>query len=157
MTHPLADETGAVTFPSGVVVRSFTGLNNTPAAVLAVRGWLELVERGLGDGSLNMSYDLKAFVAYAANGRDQLPVGVMTWQFLEHCSEVLIHQSYVLPEFRGQGCYAALWECMVQRAAELKAVAIVSGTHVRNAPMRAIASRQGRVEVAVTLRYDLPR
>lgn len=142
---------------SDIEVRLFDGVNNTPAAELAVRGWLDVVERGFGDGSLNMGHDQKAIVAYAMNGREQLPVGVMTYRLLDWCREVLICQSYVLPEFRGRGCYTAMWERMVLEAAELKAVAIVSGTHTRNQAMRTIAAKQGRVEVAVSLRYELPQ
>lgn len=141
----------------GIEVRAFDGLNNTPAAELAVRGWLEMVEKDLGDGSLNMGHDQKALVAYMANGRDVLPVGVMTWRYLEWCREVLICQSYVLTEFRGRGCYSAMWQQMIHQATELKAVAIIAGFHVRNSAMRSIAARQGRVEVAVTSRFDLPQ
>lgn len=142
---------------SSIEVRAFDGINNTPAAKLAVCGWLDTAERGLGDGALNMSWDHKAFVAYCANGRDMLPVGVLTWRFLDFIRELHIIQSYVLPDFRGRGCYAAMWDCVVQQAGELKAVAVVSGVHMRNSTMRAIAAKQGRIEAAVTLRYELPQ
>lgn len=132
------------------------GLNNTPALDLAVRGWAECVEKGFGDGTLNVHASLHAFIAYAQNGREMIPAGVMTFDFDTSLKRVWIFQSYTLPEFRGRGIYNAMWASMVAHATEnLKAVKIESGTHVRNSAMRAIAKKQGRDEEAVTLTYRL--
>lgn len=139
-----------------IEIKLFDGLNNTPALDLAVRGWADVQERNLGDGSLNVYASLQAFVAYVKNGHEILPVGVMTWEFDKTLKRVWIYQGYTLPEFRGRGVYNALWASMVAHAAtELKALSIQSGTHVRNSAMRAIAKKQGRVEECVVLRYDL--
>lgn len=133
------------------------GLNGTPAAELAVRGWLEINEKGLGGNELNMSSTLNAVIGYAPNGRDVLPVGVITWNVDD--ARVWVHQSYVVPEFRGRGVYSAMWLALVNKViADLPAVrSIQSATHVRNQAMRAIAAKQGRREEAVTLRLDIPR
>ena len=131
------------------------GLNNTPALDLAVRGWAECVEKGWGDGSLNVYASLKAFVAYAQNGREMIPAGVLTFDHDGPLKRIWIYQSYTLPEFRGRGIYNSLWSRMVEHAVELKAVSIQSGTHVRNSAMRAIAKKQGRFEECVILRFNL--
>jgi hypothetical protein len=131
------------------------GLNNSPALDLAVRGWAECVEKGFGDGTLNVFTSLNAFIAYAQNGREMIPAAVMTWNFDKDTGRVWIFMGYTLPEFRGRGLYNALWASMVAKAIELKAATIQSGTHVRNSAMRAIAKKQGRVEEAVTLTYRL--
>lgn len=131
------------------------GLNETPALTLAVRGWAEIDERGFSDGSMSVHASQHAFIAYAANGRDQLPVGVMTFAHDEDLKRVWVFVGYVIPEFRGQGIYNALWHRLVAHATELKVTSIQSGVHVRNSAMRAVAARQGRREDAVILRYDI--
>jgi GNAT superfamily N-acetyltransferase len=138
-----------------ISVRLFDRLNNTPAAELATRGWLECVEKGWTDGSLNASSDQKAFVAYVENGREVLPAGVMTWKHFGDTNEIYVFQSFVVPEFRGRGVYTALWQSMVSKAIDLKASAICSGTHSQNRAMRTIAAKQGRREQFVMLRFDL--
>jgi RimJ/RimL family protein N-acetyltransferase len=132
-------------------------LNGTPAATLAVKGWLELQEKGFSDGSLNMLGNMHAFVGYAENGRDMLPVGVIT--FTVEIARLWIHQSYVLPEFRGRGVYSAMWAELVSHVTlNLPNIReITSAAHAKNQAMRAIAKRQGRVEEAVILRLDIPR
>lgn len=140
---------------SAIEIKLFEGLNHTPALDLAIRGWAEGVEKGFGDGTLNVNSSLSAFVAYAANGREMLPVGVMTWDYNTPDKRIWIYQGYTVPEFRGRGVYNALWHAMVAKGIELKAASIQSGTHVRNVAMRAIAKKQGRLEECVVLRYDL--
>ena len=131
------------------------GLNETPALALAVRGWAEVYERGFSDGTMSVHASQHALVAYAANGRDQLPVGVMTFCHDEDLKRIWIFIGYVIPEFRGQGIYNALWSRIVAIATELKVPSIQSGVHVRNSAMRAVGARQGRREDAVILRFDI--
>lgn len=132
------------------------GLSHTPALELAMRGWAECVEKGLGDGTLNLWASLNAFIAYAQNGREMIPAAVMTWEHDKTLKRVWIYQSYTLPEFRGRGLYNALWAKMVEHATvELKASTIESGTHVRNTAMRAVAKKQGRYEECVILKFNL--
>lgn len=141
---------------SGIRVELVEGLNQTPALPLAIRGWLELEEQYLGYGTFGIGTDSNAFIGYAMNGREQLPVGVMAWSFYKNDKRVWIAMSYVLPEFRGRGVYSAMWARMVEHAAtELKAATIESGTHVKNTAMRAVARKQGRFEESVTTRFDL--
>lgn len=138
-----------------IEIKLFEGLNHTPALELAMRGWAECVEKGLSDGTLNVHAGLNAFVAYAMNGREQLPVAVMTFDHDKTAKRVWIYQSYTIPEFRGRGCYAALWNSMVAHSVELKAASIESATHVRNVAMRAIAKKMGRHEESVVLKFNL--
>lgn len=139
------------------VVVYYEHLNNTPALALAMRCWADIEERGLGDGTLSVYADSHAFVGYARNGRDMLPAGVITFSHEPQADRVWIHQGYVAPEFRGRGVYGALWRTLVEHAGKLRAATIMSATHVRNEAMRAVARRQGRMEAAVMLRYDLER
>jgi ribosomal protein S18 acetylase RimI-like enzyme len=142
--------------PVPLRVELIEGINSTPAAELAVRGWLENVENGLSDGELNMGANLNAFVGYAQNGRDVLPVGVITWDV--DAARIWVHQSYVLPEFRGRGVYSAMWNELVGHAQGLPNVrSIQSATHVNNKAMRTIAARQGRRETGVILKVDILR
>jgi len=137
-------------------IQLLDGINNTPALGLAIRGWADCEERGLGDGTLNVHATMKAFLACAQNGREMIPAGVMTWEYDAALKRVWIYQSYVLPEFRGRGIYNLLWARMVEHAAiDLKAHSIQSATHIRNSAMRAIAARQGRFEECVVLRFNL--
>lgn len=141
-----------------VDVKLYDGISRTPALDLAMRGWADTVDHGFGDGTLNVFSSIKAFVAFTENGRDMLPVGVLTWDEDAVLKRIWIYQGYVLPEFRGRGVYSALWAALVNHAtANTKVVAIESATHIKNITMRAVANRLGRVEEAVTLRFDIAR
>jgi Acetyltransferase (GNAT) family len=145
-----------VTEESAIQIVLVEGLNHTPALDLAMRGWAECVEKGLGDGTMNVYASLNAFIALAPNGREMIPAAVMTWDYDKGLKRVWIFQSYTLPEFRGRGLYNALWAKMVQHAVDvLKASRIESGTHSRNSAMRAIARKQGRTEESVVLSFNL--
>lgn len=143
-------------------VKFYDGLFNTPALELAIRGWCDCVERGLGDGTLSVSWDQKAYVVsgpanLSAPGRDMMPIGVITFDHLPGFKKVWISQSWVQPEYRGLGVYRMMWERVILKAAELKAVKIESGTHMNNTTMRSIARKLGRSETGITLTYDVPQ
>lgn len=128
----------------------------TPALELALRGWVEINDQGLHDGTLNCYPHLKAILGYAMNGRDRLPVGVITFEHEAMQRRVWAFQVYVLPEFRGRGVFTAMWAKLVEHSTEiLKARSIEMGTHVRNSAMRAAAKRTGSVEEAVFLKFNL--
>lgn len=133
------------------------GLNGTPAAELAVRGWLEMVESGLSDGTLNMAGSMQAVIGYAPNGRDMLPVGVIT--FAVELGYVWVNQSFVVKDFRGRGVYTAMFSALHRHVVdELPAVrSIRSATSVKNKVMRQIAHKQGRREEAIILHLDIQR
>lgn len=134
----------------------FKQLNNTPALALAMRAWADVEERGLGDGSMTVYSNLNAMVGYAQNGRDMLPVGVITFEHQEHAGKIWIYSGFVLPEFRGRGIYRAMWNELVLKAMDLKAAKIEGATHMRNASMRAVAKKLERTESYVVLSFDVP-
>lgn len=138
-----------------IEVKEYPRLANTPALRLAMLGWVDVFERGLGERTCNVYSNLKGLVAFAPNGKDLIPAGVMTYDHTEHNNEIFIYQSYVIPEFRGIGCYTALWNAMVAKGIELKAAKICSATSMRNSAMRAIAARQGRTEDFVYTSFNL--
>lgn len=139
-----------------IEVQHFSTMHSSNVATeLAVRGWLELYEKGLSDGPLNFHAGMRAVLADAPNGRDMLPVGVMIWDLDEATKVVWVTLSYVKPEFRGAGVYKAMWGSLVDMAVAMGAARIESATHIRNQAMRAVAARQGRREDAVILRFDL--
>ncbi len=138
-----------------IKVVAYKGLNNTPALALAVRGWIELNDRGFGDRSMCVNACEDAFVAFFPNGLEMLPVGVMTYNYNEGARCLWINLSYVDEEFRGRGCYRALWDTIVAYAISIKAQSIQSGTHVRNNAMREVSKRLGRFEEFVILRFNL--
>jgi RimJ/RimL family protein N-acetyltransferase len=122
-----------------------------------VRGWLDNVEHGLSDHELNMGANLQAFIGYIGNGRDMVPAGVITWNV--DAARIWVHQSYVLPEFRGRGLYSAMFAELLKHVREKlpNVRSIQSATHVNNKAMRAIAARQGRQEVAIIIKIDIAR
>jgi L-amino acid N-acyltransferase YncA len=62
----------------------------------------------------------------------------------------------VIPECRGLGIYRLLFAALVEKARELKRPTIWSATAANNHHMRDVAKKQGRVEVAVTFRFEVP-
>lgn len=138
-------------------VKFLDGIGNTPALALAIKGWADCMERGLSDGQLNVWAAIKAFLAYAPNGREMLPVGVLTWDYDPAMRRLFIYQAYVEEEFRGRGVYTALWTSLIAHAVEKlpQGTYIALGTHIQNSAMRAICKKQGMVEEAVFLRLEL--
>lgn len=131
-------------------------ITGTPALALALQGWAEINANGLGDGILNCHASYKAVLGSAQNGRDAVPVGVLTYDFEPLLRRVWVYQAYVHPEFRGRGVYTAMWAKLVEHSAEvLKAQSIQMGTHVRNSAMRAVAKHTGCIEEAIHLRFNL--
>lgn len=139
-----------------LAVELVEGLNGSAAVSLALRGWIEINDAGLHDGTMNVHAGLHAIIGHAQNGRDMLPVGVITFDHDVNFNRVWIFQSYVVPEFRGRGVYTAMWAKLVEHSAEKLHVRSIEGaTHVRNSAMRAVAKRMGRVEEAVILKFSL--
>lgn len=137
-----------------IEVRLVDSLVNEPAAVLAVRGWLEMTERGLGDGRLNMSNDQKAVIGYAKNGLDRLPAGVLTFS-IQADRTIWIYQAFVEKEFRGRGLFTAMLARLIEFAASTQSQSINFGTHPKNTAMRAVAAKRDFVEDAIVYRYDV--
>jgi len=129
----------------------YDGLNRTPGIALALRANLELIEAGQSVPALLIGWDHKNIVA----SHDGVPVGILTFVHQDWLKEVDIGVGYVLPEYRGRGCYRALWNELVTWARELKAVEIVGNTHMDNVSMRAVAKSFGRSEAGVLLRFPL--
>ncbi len=133
-------------------IEQYDGLNRTPALTLALKAQLELLETGRMEAVLNVFWDQQAIVAFY-HGR---PVGVITWKHAEWAKQIDIALGYVEPAYRGKGIYQAMWEVLVYKAQTLKVPQIASGTHVENATMRMVAIKQGRTELGIILRYDVP-
>lgn len=138
------------------MIQFFKQLNNTPALALAMHAWADLEERGLGDGSMSVYTSLNAFVAYANNGSDVVPAGVLTFEHQEHANKIWIYSGFVLPQFRGAGIYRSLWNELVLKAMELKVAKIEGATHMRNTAMREVAKHLGRTETYVVFNFEVP-
>lgn len=139
----------------GHAVQFFPRINGSVALKLAIDGWVEMNNKGLGDGSINWSPEMSGIVGFTANGRDQLPVGVLTFDQQPGNANLWVSQAYVQEEFRGRGVYSAMWAKLVEFAAENGYQAIRMGTHLRNSAMRAVAQRTGCIEEAVVLKFSL--
>jgi GNAT superfamily N-acetyltransferase len=144
---------------SEIEIQHVDGLNGTPAARLAVQGWLDVDERGLGEAGavLNMHWSQKAFVAVVPNGQEKLSVGVLTYEKMDATKVMFINQVYVVPEFRGRGVYTAMFEAAVAQACELGMLRVALGTHVRNTAMREIARKHGGMETTVMITFEVPQ
>lgn len=123
------------------------------AARLACAGWLELSEKGWTDDEPNIHGSHPCILASAPDGQQSVPAGVVVFQ--RQPGAIFAYLSYVAPEFRGRGVYTAMLD-------ELRAVAVNCGASYvdsavagANAPMRAIAKKQGRSEHAVVYRLDV--
>lgn len=131
-------------------------VNAAPASKLAMRGWIELNDNGLGDGEL-IATDQATYVAYAPNGRDMVPAGVLVFKI--GSSTVWVSMAYVLPEYRGRGVFSAMWAALHELVFEkLPTVSSIQyEAHLNNKAMRAVAQRMGHRETAVVMKVDIPR
>lgn len=135
-----------------VQITHYTGIDGTPAVALALRGQYELINDG-GEQAVGLHFSYNAILATI----DGKPVGVIVWFEQKESHRLWLQLGYVLPEHRRAGIYSMLWDQLVDKARELKAPAIWSGTAIGNDAMRAVARKQGRKEVAVSIRFDVPQ
>lgn len=142
-----------------IEVKHVDRLNGSPAAQLAVAGWMDVVSRDLGEpgGVLNMADSQKAFIGLVMNGREQLPVGVLSYFTVDHHSTLWLMQAYVVEEFRGRGIYTAMFDAAIAKAAELGLDRVQLATHMRNTAMREIAKRHHGAETAVIVTFEVPK
>lgn len=140
-----------------IEVVSVGGVSGTDATPLLMQGWLELHQGGIGDGEC-IGANLNALVAYAPNGRDMLPVGVMAFKIGTSC--VWLDLAYVIPDFRGRRIFTAMWSTLTSLVAEKMPSTIRSieyEAHINNKTMRAVAQRMGHRETAVMMKVDINR
>ncbi|MGJ5149834.1 GNAT family N-acetyltransferase [Bradyrhizobium sp. HKCCYLR1023] len=136
---------------AAIGITHFDHLDGTPACRLALRGQWETAA-AVGADEVGLHYSFSAILASV----DGEPVGVIVWDDQPKQGRIWLQLGYVVPEWRGRGVYSRLWIELTQKARELKRSAIWSATGTGNATMRAVAKAQGRREVAVSLRYDVP-
>jgi GNAT superfamily N-acetyltransferase len=82
-------------------------------------------------------------------------VGVIVWIDQKDSRRIWLQLGYVVPEHRGKGIYGHLWRALIDKARELQRPAIWSATGIDNYRMREVAKKQGRAEVAVSLKFDV--
>lgn len=130
----------------------YQGLDGTPAVALALRGQTECLEHG-GEQAVGLHWSYNAITATI----DGKVVGVIVWiDQMKDSRRIWLQLGYMLPEFRGRGIYSYLWSALILKAQEMKCPQIQSATNVNNYHMREVAKAQGRVEFAVSLRFDVP-
>ena len=132
-------------------IRHYNGLNRTPALVLAVRGWMALIDAGHCSDYVQVYAEQDALVIFV----DGVAAGVLTYRHVLLGKELMVGIGYIADAYRGQKLYGQLWNSLVEKAKELGAVHISSATFIENDQMRAVAQKQGRVERTVTLDYDV--
>lgn len=127
----------------------YEGIDSTPVIAVAVRGHAELLAAGSPEQFVLLHHSYNGIAATV----DGKVVGVIVWFDQKDSKRIFLQLGYVLPEFRGKGIYGHLWRALIEKAKELKRPEIWSGTAIDNYSMRAVAKKQGREEVAVSLRY----
>lgn len=135
-----------------ITVKEYNGPNRTPAYELVLRANLELVQEGYSEYVFNVGWDNQVLVAFVGD----YPVGVLVYSKEDYAKRWFINLGYVAPPLRNKGVYKALWNKLVELAAAAGTVQIDGITHIDNAPMRAVAEKQGRVETGVLLSFKLP-
>lgn len=133
-------------------IEHYDGLNRTPALYLALKAHVELLAADLHEPVLNVYWDHRAIVAFD----EQEPIGVLTYTHTPGMLQLDIALGWVAPERRGRGVYGLIWKALIGKAQELKAVRIMSTTHMNNATLRQTAQNQGRVERGIILTFDVP-
>lgn len=130
----------------------YDGINQTPAIPLIARGHHELLQSGFSPMETVGNWDHQAVVAFAGD----VPVGVITYEFLKWKKVVWVHFGFVAPEVRRQGLYRLLFERVVKAAQKLGAVEIQGGTSVGNEAMLAAARKLGRLPLFITTSFKVP-
>jgi GNAT superfamily N-acetyltransferase len=124
-----------------IAIRRYEHINYTPAVVLAMRGWLELNDKGIGEQAASVHWEQHGIVAFA----DSKAVGVITWTEQKPLAAAYAEQVYVIPEWRRKGIFKLMWDELEEWAAEKEFYTIRLGTHPMNTLARSIYDRMGRL------------
>ena len=127
-------------------------ISQTPAIPLLVRGWAEISAASLTNGGICIAWDHEALVALV----DDTPAGVLSYNFSEWQNCFWVNLGYVLPEYRKQGVYRALWAELITRAQTAGALTIEGSTHVDNKALQRVASKLGRAPSSITYTFAVP-
>lgn len=139
-----------------IAVDAIPRLSFVPQAVqLAVRGWLELQERGFGDGRVPFHIDMSAFIAHVRNGHSVELAGILVFTRDDTIGRLWVDLAYVIPECRGHGVFRSMWEDLSSYALKSAALTIEMATSVQNGPMRAVAKKLRCEEKAVQMVYQV--
>jgi GNAT superfamily N-acetyltransferase len=144
-----------MTAGTDIDVRLFDTMNTAPASQLAVAGWLHVEQSGFGTGELNTDSGYKAFVAYLPEGRDSVPVGVMTWDYMH--DTMTIYQVFVVEEYRGRGVFRAMLDEATAKAIELNIKMIQTSTSVKHKAAMEVFRKTGFAPARVTLSLEVPQ
>lgn len=133
-------------------IHHYDGLDGTPAVAIALLGQLECLNEG-GESAVGLHFSYQAITATV----DGKVVGVIVWfDQTKESKRIWLQLGYVLPAYRGRGIYTRLWHALIEKAQDLKCPQIHSATRIDNHHMRDVAKAQGRVEYAVSLRFEVP-
>lgn len=124
-------------------------INGTVAVQLALRAEADLHAAGLADDVIITHWDQSALVAYEA-GR---AVGIITFEHSKWQKRINICQGWVDPEYRRRGIYRELWNALVEKAKELKAIKIMGYTRYNNERMLIVAKQLGRKITVIGMEY----
>jgi GNAT superfamily N-acetyltransferase len=134
-----------------LVITHYEGIDGTPCVALAMRGMAELLADGGGEQFVGLHHSYNGITATIGDN----VVGVLIWFDQPTSHRIWLQLGYVLPPYRGQGVYDALWDALLDKARGLKRPRIDSAARLDNYVMRAVAKKQGRVEHAVLLKYEV--
>lgn len=131
--------------------------SNPDAVALCLKGWNELTVKGFSDGRLVFHDGMTAIVAYAPNGRDMIPAGVLLFGLESEFRRCWITLTYVIPEARGGGVYRFMRSALEKMATDNGVNTIEFATHLRNNAMRETSKRMGDSEEFVILVHRIQR
>lgn len=136
------------------VINHYKNIINTPAQLFALEAYVELLRKGLTDGTTSAPNFEDSAITISL---DNKIVGVLTWSKAEWCKTIFVRLGHVSPEYRGKGYYKILWQELLKKAIEDDVSLIDGATNINNIAMREVAKKQGRIEYGVMLRYFVKR
>lgn len=135
-----------------IEIKHYEKVNYTPAIEILSRANVDMMANGQADSVLVTTWDNLAFVAFL----DGKAIAVLSYSKAEWANSYLVNTGWVSPEHRRSGIYSQLWDALVKKCQEDKILRIAGATAMHNAPMRALAAKQGRIETSVNLEFIVP-
>jgi GNAT superfamily N-acetyltransferase len=128
-------------------------LGGTPILGFAVRVHAAMLEEGWADATTAMVYhNTRAVVAMIEVGE---PVGIITYDYVEHARNVNIGLGYVIADYRRRGIYKMMWSVLCEEARMLGAARVFSMVHAKNIAMLKVCSALDRRVESHNIVFDL--
>lgn len=135
------------------MIKHILQVSGSPYHFKALEAFVETVRAGHGDGTtVNFNWDDRISVLLSKSGELQ---ALIVWRDIKWNATAFILQGWVDPKHRRKGIYGKLYAAVKIQAKKCGCRFLAGAVAPDNAAILAVAKRQGRKVIALTIQEDI--